>query len=43
MEINEEGRVITSYQKHNSRPQGQTLDQVSSHSSIVTSRPTSVD
>ena len=41
MEIKEEeGRVITSYQKHNSRAQGKTLNQVSPHPSVVISRPT---
>ena len=44
MEIKEEeGRVVTSYKKHHSRPQGQTLNQVSSHPSVVNSRPTSID
>ena len=44
MEIKEEeGRVFTSYKKHHSRPQGQTLNQVSPHPALVTSRPSSVD
>ena len=44
MEIKEEeGRAITSYKKHHSRPQVQTLNQVSPHPALVNSHPTSVD
>ena len=43
MEIKEgEGRVITSYKKHHSRPQVQTLNQVSLPPSFVIPRPISV-
>ena len=44
MEIKEEEeRVITSYKEHNLRAQGKTLNQVSSHPSVVISRPMIVD